>query len=281
MTDAVFVGLGILAGGVVGWWIGVQRGEARIKGQLAAFLRALRSGQLPGGDQTISGELPALGELRSFLATAAGRRGEEREEGIREAFRRLAGYLRHRVEVPLLEGMDAGGQGLRIGANSALDAVEDLEFFLEEPPAAPTLAPKNLVELIQEVTREFASQSQVLVKVTAPPDPVRVRVESDSFKDAVFLLLHNATEFGGGGPVGVSVVRNEDNAAVRIRDGGPGFTAEAMQRAFDPLYTTSPGGLGLGLPYARKALRAQGGEIILRNREEGGAEVEILLPAAD
>jgi signal transduction histidine kinase len=45
-----------------------------------------------------------------------------------------------------------------------------------------------------------------------------------------------------------------------------------------PFYSTAPGGLGLGLPYARLAVKAQGGDLIIRNRDDGGAEVEIVLP---
>jgi signal transduction histidine kinase len=163
------------------------------------------------------------------------------------------------------------------GAEAALDAVEDLEFFLGPPPAGEAET-RNLMELIHEVTREFASQSSVLLKVSGPQEPVRVRVRAEALMDALFLVLHNAGEFGGGAPVRVSVVRREGMASVLVRDQGPGFTPEAMQRAFEPLYSTSPGGLGLGLPHARQVVRDQGGDIELRNLEGGGAEVEILIP---
>ena len=278
MTDVVLIVVGALVGLAVGWFLGMRRGAGRLGGQVGGLVEGLRSGRLPEGQSGSAQEFPPLQELRTLLTQGWVRRGEEREGAIREAFSRIAQFLRRRVEVPLLEGLDAGGRGLRAGAGAALDAVEDLEFFLEDPPKAPALHTRNLVELVQEVTREFASQSKVLVKVTAPPDPVRVSVDAGSLEDAIFLVLHNAAEFGGGAPVGVSVVRLEGKASLRIRDQGPGFTADAFVRAFDPLYSTSPEGLGMGLPYARKALTAQGGEIVLRNRGEGGAEVEILLP---
>jgi two-component system C4-dicarboxylate transport sensor histidine kinase DctB len=62
---------------------------------------------------------------------------------------------------------------------------------------------------------------------------------------------------------------------VLIQDEGPGFSAEALSRAYDPFYTTSKDGLGLGLSHARRAVELQGGQIHLRNRTDGGAEVEI------
>jgi signal transduction histidine kinase len=72
--------------------------------------------------------------------------------------------------------------------------------------------------------------------------------------------------------------RYQEKARLRIRDQGPGFSAEALLKAQDPFYSTSPGGLGLGLPHAHRAIAQEGGEISLRNHDGQGAEVEVLLP---
>jgi signal transduction histidine kinase len=196
-----------------------------------------------------------------------------REEALRESLQRLADYLRHRVEAPLLVGLDEGDQALRESAEAALDAVEDLEFFLEDPPVVPVLETKNLVDLMGEVTQEFVDKFTIFVKVEGSQEPLRLRVDPEPLKDAIFLLLHNAGEFGGGKPVQVTL-RKE----VLIRDQGPGFSADAILQAMSPFYSTAPGGLGLGLPYAKMAVKAQGGDLLIRNRDEGGAEVEIVLP---
>lgn len=65
-----------------------------------------------------------------------------------------------------------------------------------------------------------------------------------------------------------------------MRDRGKGFSEEAFRRAFDPFYSTSDAGLGLGLPHARKVIESMGGRIELRNVPDGGAEVEISFPTA-
>jgi signal transduction histidine kinase len=202
---------------------------------------------------------------------------EERTRGVRRVLGRMAVYLRHRIEAPLLQGLDQGAGQLRIGADAALDAVEDLEFFLEDPPIPSEPAVLNLAELVRDVTRDFAAQSPVLVKVLSPSGAIRVRVDPEPIKDAIFLVLHNAAEFGGGAPVELVLGEEGDLARITVKDTGPGFTAEALMEAMNPFYSTSPGGLGLGLPHARRAVVAQGGEIRLRNAEKGGAEVDILL----
>lgn len=267
-----------MVGGLLGWGIWGRQGGKRVQDGLSALLGALRSGRLHDVREGPPGEPEEIRELRDILAGGWVPRGAERDEAMREALKRLAGYLRHRVEAPLLAGLDEGGEALRSGADAALNAVEDLEFFLEDPPVVPVLESRNLVDLVGEVTREFAGQFDIFLKMEGPQEPLRVQVDPEPLKDAVFLILHNAGEFGGGGPVEMTLRKEEDRVRIIVRDHGPGFSPEALHQALNPFYTTSPGGLGLGLPYARLAVKAQGGELLLRNPEGGGAEVEIVLP---
>jgi signal transduction histidine kinase len=92
-------------------------------------------------------------------------------------------------------------------------------------------------------------------------------------------LLHNAGQFGNGETIDIAVVVEDSKAKVRIRDRGPGFSPEALERAHDLFYSTSPTGLGLGIPFARKIIESFGGQIRLQNLPSGGAEVEMSLPA--
>ena len=280
MTQAVFLILGLALGASLAGVFGIKRGVRKSREQLAELARGLRAGNLPNPSRTASSEFPEVRELREILSAEWLHASSGGESEARQALRRMALYLRRRVESPLLAGLEKGGNALQQGADEALGALEDLEFFLEDPrgPEEPVL--RNLTEVVQEVTREFAGQSTILLKVKSPREPIRVRIEPEPIKDALFLVLHNAGEYGGGEPVQVTVDMEGGKARVRVEDRGPGFTAEALLRATDPFYSTSADGLGLGLPHARKAVNSQGGELFLRNGEGGGAEVEISLPLA-
>ncbi|TFH64591.1 MAG: HAMP domain-containing histidine kinase [Gemmatimonadales bacterium] len=280
MTEVVFLGLGVLIGAFLGWWVGGKNGGRRIQEQLAAFAQGLQGGNLPDPSRTSPDEAPEIREIRGLLSREWSHRGPDHEDMTRRALGRIALFLRHRVESPLLAGLEGGGKELRDGADEALAGVEDLEFFLEELPGPSEPEMRNLAELVQEVTREFSRQSTVLVKVQSPERPVGVRIEPEPVKDAIFLVLHNAGEFGSGQPVEVTLGAEAGKARLWVRDRGPGFTEEALLRAMDPFYSTSPDGLGLGLPHARQAINSQGGEVFLRNGKGGGAEVEIQFPLA-
>ena len=46
-----------------------------------------------------------------------------------------------------------------------------------------------------------------------------------------------------------------------VADTGTGMSEEVRQRAFEPFYTSKPGGLGLGLSTSLDIVRANGGEL--------------------
>jgi len=87
--------------------------------------------------------------------------------------------------------------------------------------------------------------------------------------------------------ISLELVKNGGAASARIRvaDHGDGVPPEALSQLFEPFYRVSEsrdrksGGSGLGLSIAQRIAVLHGGGIFARNRECGGLEVEIQLPA--
>ncbi|MEM7259715.1 MAG: HAMP domain-containing sensor histidine kinase, partial [Pseudomonadota bacterium] len=73
-----------------------------------------------------------------------------------------------------------------------------------------------------------------------------------------------------------------DNVVVRIRDYGPGISAENHQRVFEPFYTTKAvgQGTGLGLPMVYSLIKEHGGRISIDTSVVNGVCFEVSLPAA-
>ncbi len=74
--------------------------------------------------------------------------------------------------------------------------------------------------------------------------------------------------------------------SIRVADSGQGLTDEVRQRMFNPFFTTRNVGTGLGLAIVHRIVDAHGGQIRVRNAEEGerypgGAVVELMLPVAN
>ncbi|HMN41211.1 MAG TPA: ATP-binding protein [Phycisphaerales bacterium] len=70
----------------------------------------------------------------------------------------------------------------------------------------------------------------------------------------------------------------ETFVAIVVRDSGPGIPEGVMERMFNPFFTTRATGTGLGLGIVHRIMDAHGGRVRVRNAEEGGAIVELLIP---
>jgi signal transduction histidine kinase len=260
----------------LGWFAGSGKTRQRAARALAKITAQLRSGDSPAAEDGVAVFVEETRELSQTLAEGWVPRGSEWNKGIKATLRRVSDYMQTSVSEPLQEGLERGGAALADKVNEVLDAVEDVEFFVEE--VAHDLSVRDLTRTLEEVIREYTRDFGILVKMKRPSQPVRARVAPEAFKDALFLVLVNAGRFGMGAPVEVELQEEGGRARIHVRDRGPGFTEEALQRAMDPFYTTEKGSLGMGLSHAREVIGGHGGEIWLRNRDGGGGEVEISIP---
>jgi hypothetical protein len=67
---------------------------------------------------------------------------------------------------------------------------------------------------------------------------------------------------------------------IRVEDRGMGLQPEAMNRLFEPFYTTKTQGMGLGLAISRSIIEAHGGRLWAEPNQEKGAVFAFRLPAA-
>ena len=61
---------------------------------------------------------------------------------------------------------------------------------------------------------------------------------------------------------------------------GEGIPEDLLDRIFEPYFTTRESGTGLGLAVVRQIVERHGGEIRVRNNDEGGATFTVCLPIA-
>jgi two-component system, NtrC family, nitrogen regulation sensor histidine kinase NtrY len=99
-------------------------------------------------------------------------------------------------------------------------------------------------------------------------------------EQALINLLKNASEAGGPLDEVALEVRSLElsGAEIRVLDRGQGFSADALENAVLPFFTTKPGGSGVGLALVREVVDAHRGQLTLSRREGGGAVVTLYLP---
>ncbi len=114
------------------------------------------------------------------------------------------------------------------------------------------------------------------------PDELEMSLGANGVKRAFAKLIENACKYGGSGRVCLQV--EDDMVVVTIDDDGPGIPAAELENVFAPFYRVESsrnretGGTGLGLAVARSALRGNGGDVTLANRQGGGLTVTATLP---
>ncbi len=269
------------AGGLAGWMFGQGAGRRTFEEALARLTRRLQEGEVADVGAAPEPVQAVARVVEAHWAPAKPGSAESattdlNQAALWEALQRVSTHLSASVRSPLAEASSGDATQLREGVGEALGALEDIEFFLAATPEGR--AEIDLGDAVQEVLREFSAEGGVRPKQRGPRRPIQVTGNSEALQDALFLILHNANQFGRGRAIDV-VVRVEDgHGRVHVRDRGAGFSAEALSRAYDPFYTTVDGNLGLGLAHARKLIEDSGGKIHLRNSERGGGEVEIGLP---
>ena len=67
---------------------------------------------------------------------------------------------------------------------------------------------------------------------------------------------------------------------LQVRDTGSGIPAEQHSKIFEPLYTTKPGGTGLGLYIVQEIVAAHGGQVTVESVEGQGTTFTVTLPRA-
>jgi signal transduction histidine kinase len=135
--------------------------------------------------------------------------------------------------------------------------------------AASTWVAKAAAERVQIVCKT-ASHSVV----TADRGRL-LQVLDNLIENAVHSASHSSSV---GSVVTISTERKNDFVRIDIMDNGRGFTPAALRHAMDPFYTTKDSGTGLGLSISFEIVQAHGGELLLGNRERGGAIASLRFP---
>ncbi len=153
--------------------------------------------------------------------------------------------------------------------------------------APPTQAAVDLVALAHAAAGEarlaFAGPGvtvDVVVQGEVPP----ARTDRRPIEFALLAVLQNSLEAcaaRGGGAVTVMLRRSGPAAEIEVADDGGGIPESAKPLVFEPLASTRPGslGMGLGLSMSRRFLERLGGALKLKSK--GGYTAALLIVPLD
>jgi signal transduction histidine kinase len=176
---------------------------------------------------------------------------------------------------------------IRAAAMRASAMAADLLAFGRRQPVATE--PLSLHTFIDELRRQMKLMAgeRAALTITLGATEDRVSLDAVKFESVLLNLVANARNaMPGGGRIEIETW-NPDTApgvarrvALAVRDSGQGMSAEVLDRAFEPFFTTrrDQGGSGMGLSSAHGIIQAMGGSIRADSTPGKGTTILIELP---
>jgi signal transduction histidine kinase len=272
----------------------------RIVNPLAALNR-----WLPNLDREEAAAIPRLVTARNDEIGALARSLEENHRRLREeqALRRqserlatlgrIATSLAHEIRNPAAairlhadllaqrSSPEAGGSLDLI--RDEVDRITDLvnQWLFVARAAPPKTERHDLAGLTRRVLRRLGPQLEHagVSALFDSKEPAVIEADGPRIEQVLRNLFVNAMRaMPEGGEARVEIGDRGGEVVLEIRDGGSGFSDEALRRWSEPFFSEREGGMGLGLTLAAEVMQAHGGRIEVENIPGGGAAVRCHFP---
>jgi len=157
------------------------------------------------------------------------------------------------------------------------------DFLRRGHPHVSTVDGRGMLVDALILVRAEATAKKIEIELDVPSELPPLYGDRIQLQQVVLNLVRNAMEALAGrtdGIVRLAVRRldSPDAVEVRVADNGPGIEAELAARLFEPLTTSKPDGLGLGLSICASIVQLHGGRIWLQSGGAGATEFRFSLP---
>lgn len=183
--------------------------------------------------------------------------------------------LSERLEIP--EQYQKTFNNIELGTQRIQDVIKGILDFAR--PAPPSLRKVSLHRLldnsIHALEGELAESQINVVREYDEGDP-EIMIDPGQIGQVFVNLLLNAKHaMEPGGKITVGTRKLNSVVEVRVSDTGKGIAPENVGRIFDPFYTTTPAGAGLGLAFVARILEQHDASIYVDSKVNVGTTFTI------
>jgi signal transduction histidine kinase len=110
-------------------------------------------------------------------------------------------------------------------------------------------------------------------------NPIYAMIDENEFKQVLLNIFLNAKEsMKNGGILSIKTEIIDNKALITVSDTGIGIKKDDIDKVFTPFFSTKKGGIGIGLPIAKRIIEAHSGDIKIESEEGKGTKIEIRFP---
>jgi len=157
--------------------------------------------------------------------------------------------------------------------------VTDLMDFTRIKP--PSLQRTDLTYLVNESLSYVSVPEKIKIKSHLNGNSQPVNIDAEQISRVFTNIISNACQsMNGKGALDIDTGLEDPYIWVSFKDTGCGIPEENIDKIFEPLFTTKPKGIGLGLAISKRLVEQNGGDIHVDSRIDRGTTFTIRLPLA-
>ncbi len=216
-----------------------------------------------------SERLAAVGEL----ASGVGHELRNPLNVIRNCVYLLKMYLTEKEDEEALNTLQVLDKQIDVANKIVTDL---LDFTRIKPPSISRI---DLNELINESLQWVTIPELVNIKTSMNGHAYQVRIDGEQISRVFTNIISNALQaMNGKGELNIKTGIDDNYAWVRFKDSGCGISKENMKKIFEPLFTTKPKGIGLGLAISKRLVEQNNGKIEVTSKPGQGTTFIVKLP---
>ncbi|HKX76507.1 MAG TPA: ATP-binding protein [Acidimicrobiia bacterium] len=238
-------------------------------------------------EEAFASESRANARLKQFVADAS--------HELRTPLAAISGYaeLMRKGELTASPDQDKAAGRIEAETRRMSRLVDDLMLLArldlaggDEGASPLDLHRVDLTAVVRDAVADHHAIDESRPVTVESPGPMWVEGDEQRLTQVVTNLLANLRlHTPEGSATTIKLDRGPGVVRLEYADNGPGFSPEALPRAFDRFYradvsrSRKSGGSGLGLAIVAAIIEGHGGEVAAKTAAGGGAQVTVVLPA--
>ncbi len=198
---------------------------------------------------------------------------------------------RMQLELEMANLSDQAREGMQSDIGQ-MDAIIGQFLDYAKPTEASSFTDVNISAMLEDSVREAMRLPEVTVNAHIAPG-AHVRGNATDLKRVINNLVENARRYGKSADSGVTEIdiachvkgmHTAKRVIIEVQDHGPGVPPDQIEQLLKPFtrLDTARGqanGAGLGLAIVERVVQRHGAALSLRNRDGGGLQIQIIMPA--